>query len=764
MKTFFRSFAGGEITPEMFGRIDLPKFQTGLRGSLNFETLPHGPAARRPGYQFVAETRDSSKVSRLIPFVYNAEQAMMLEFGDFTVRFHNADGTLLETAKTVDDVTNANPGVFTVTGHGWSDGDWVFLTTMTDMETLSNRFFIVDNVTTNTFTLTDLFGVVIDTSALDVYPGGGFAARVYTVTSPYAADQLAALDFAQNSDVLTLTHSLLATRELRRLGATNWQFSTVSFVPTLAVPTGVTCVAFHPTPTNMTAQHYVVTAVAADLVTESLQSADATDTNNLSIAGNFNTISWSASVGAARYYVYKLRGGIYGFIGQTTTTSLIDDNIEPDTTTPPPESNITLNTGAGDFPAAVTYYERRRWFAAPANKLQSIFATRNATESNLTSSIPSRADDALEFRIAAQQQNAIRYLVPLTDIVALTVGGEFRIFADGGPSIALDTLSIKPQGFSGAAAVRPVLTDRSALYVQALGSRVREIAYDPTGLGAFRTTDVSLLATHLFDGYTLRELAYARAPEALAWATRSDGALLGLSHVPDQNVYGWHRHTTQGTFESVAVIPENGEDVLYAIVRRNIGSTGLSKRYIERRTPRRFGAIENAFFVDAGLTYNGPATTTVTGLHHLKTALVHAVADGAAVVGLQVGLDGTLELPYAAEKITVGLGYTSDLTTLPLVLEQANALGQGANKNVSEVYLRVSQSSVVKAGPNFADLTEYPAREVSDPYDAPPSLKTGEIALVISPDWNADGTVCVRQDLPLPLTVVAMALEVAEGG
>lgn len=762
MKTFYRSFAGGEITPEMFGRIDLPKFQTGLQKALNFETLPHGPAARRPGYQFVCEVKDSTKTARLIPFVYNAEQAMMLEFGENTVRFHNADGTLLETSKFIANATNANPGVFEVVGHGWSNGDWVFLTTLVGMEELNSRFFIVNNVTTDTFTLTDLFGVVLDTSALDVYTGGGFAARVYTIASPYTAAQLAALDYAQNSDVLTLTHRDVATRELRRLGATNWQFSTVSFVPTLAVPTGVTCVAMHPTPTNLTPQHYVVTAVAADLVTESLQSADATDNNNLAIAGNFNTIAWSASVGAARYYVYKLRGGIYGFIGQTTTTTLVDDNIEPDTTTPPPESNITLNTGAGDYPGTVTYYERRRWFAAPSNKLQSVFATRNATESNLTSSIPSRADDALEFRIAAQQQNAIRYLVPLTDILALTVGGEFRIFADGGPAIALDTLSIKPQGFSGAAAVRPVLTDRSALYVQAQGSRVREIAYDPTGLGAFRTTDVSLLATHLFDGYSIRELAYARAPEALAWAVRDDGTLLGLSHVPDQNVYGWHQHTSQGTFESVAVIPENNEDVLYVVVRRTVGS--LQKRYIERRTPRKFGAIENAFFVDSGLTYDGTATTTVRGLHHLKLAQVQALADGAVVADLHVGLDGSVELPYAAEKITVGLGYTSDLTTLPLVLETANALGQGANKNVSEVYLRVSQSAVVKAGPNFTDLTEYPAREVSDPYDSPPALKTGELALVISPDWNADGTVCVRQDLPLPLTVVAMALEVAEGG
>ena len=30
-KTLFQSFAGGEITPEMYGRLDLVKFQTGYR-------------------------------------------------------------------------------------------------------------------------------------------------------------------------------------------------------------------------------------------------------------------------------------------------------------------------------------------------------------------------------------------------------------------------------------------------------------------------------------------------------------------------------------------------------------------------------------------------------------------------------------------------------------------------------------------------------------------------------------------------------------
>jgi len=80
------------------------------------------------------------------------------------------------------------------------------------------------------------------------------------------------------------------------------------------------------------------------------------------------------------------------------------------------------------------------------------------------------------------------------------------------------------------------------------------------------------------------------------------------------------------------------------------------------------------------------------------------------------------------------------------------------------VAMRVTQSSLVKAGPAFDDLTEYPAREVTDPYDSPPALRTGELRFDIAPDWNSDGSVCIRQDEPLPLTVLSIALDVAPGG
>ena len=819
MKTLLRSFAGGEITPELYGRIDLTKYQTGLAKCLNATVLPHGPAARRPGFKYRVEARDSTKRVRLIPFAYSATQTVVLEFGHLTMRFLVNGQAVLESAKTISTIVGST---VQLTGfHFYSTGDDVFI---------GNRFHRITVVDSLSFTTADRWGNA-------TIPVGTDVARVYTIATPYSDTELFDLHYAQDSDVLTLTHPSHAARELKRLGATNWTLTSVSFAPTLTPPLGLAVTATIGTAGNENPQSYVVTAVDADGITESLASAAANTQNNLTVSGNFNTIRWNPRAGDYRYRVYKQRGGSFGYIGQvplitgetissitnvgttatlttaadhglatgdritvsgatpsayngsftvTVTTStaftytmlstpggsasvvgsyvaaeaVVDDNVLADTSITPPEDIYTLNTATGQYPSAVTHYEQRRWFAGTTNLPQTVWATRNGTLSNLTSSVPAQDDDGLQFRIAAQQQNAIRHLLPLADLIALTAGGEFRIFADSAPAITPTSLSIKPQGYSGAANVQPALTSGSLLYVQAQGSKIRELAYNWEA-SAYSSIDVSIMAPHLFAGLTIVDLAYTRSPVPTLWGVRSDGALLGLTHVPEQQVYGWHQHTTAGSFESICVVAEALEDVLYAVVKRTID--GRDVRYIERLQSRLFVDQEDAFFVDCGLTYDGAPVSSLTGLWHLEGQVVQILADG-AVHPVRTVTNGAITLDDSYSVVHVGLAYNTDLQSLPLAFEGAPAAGQMTQKNVNAVALRVTQSSAVKAGPTFTRLTEFPIRDHTDPYNSPPALRTGELRFAIGPSWNSDGAVCVRQDQPLPLTVLGIALDVATGG
>ena len=146
-RTIARSFAGGEISSELFGRMDLDKYQTGLAKCENFIVLPHGPAQNRPGFAFVNQVKDSARRVRLVEFSFSAAETMVLELGHLYIRFHTNGGTVLETAKAIGSIAGTTVNLAT---HGYTAGNWVFI---------GGRFFIVATVPdVNSFTVTDLFG------------------------------------------------------------------------------------------------------------------------------------------------------------------------------------------------------------------------------------------------------------------------------------------------------------------------------------------------------------------------------------------------------------------------------------------------------------------------------------------------------------------------------------------------------------------------------------------------------------------------------
>src|SRR5581483_10258065 len=146
MKTLTRSYAGGEIAPELFGRLDQVKYQTGLAQALNFEILPHGPARNRAGFGFVNEVKFSAKRTRVIPFNFgsgssSSTQTYILELGDQYIRIHTQGATLLSgTSKNITGITQANPGVVTSAAHGYSNGQWLYLQSIGGMTQLNGRW------------------------------------------------------------------------------------------------------------------------------------------------------------------------------------------------------------------------------------------------------------------------------------------------------------------------------------------------------------------------------------------------------------------------------------------------------------------------------------------------------------------------------------------------------------------------------------------------------------------------------------------------
>jgi len=811
-KLFTRSFAGGIITPEMLGRIDDVKHATGLEACRNFIVLPQGPVANRPGTQFVREVKDSAKSTRLLPFRFSSTQTSVIEVGDAYFRFHTFGGTLLTptTGLSAWDSATAYVEGDLVT-KGGSTWYCVAPSTNNDPETLANQYGQAPVITatwvetvpaqstppagyTNvgtvlptsatigqqvyilvtTYDWTTIYQpgwyegigeVLIEPTETTVYIGytgvantspSGFWYEMpveYQIPSPYAEQDIFDLHYVQSGDVLTIVHPNYAPRELRRLGATKWVLAPITFGSTLAAPTISSVTATTATsPSDTQTYSYVATNVSDDQIDESVASAAVTATNQIFDTGARNTINFAAT---GRRNVYRESGGLYGFIGQTTTTTLVDDNIAPDVSRTPP---LNQNPFLTDFPASVCYYEQRRVFAGTPNFPQTFWMSKVGAESNFDYSIPVRDDDGISIKIAAREANSIRHSVVVGDLLLLTESAEWRI-SSAGDLLTPTSITARPQAYIGASNVQPVTVNTSAIYAASRGGHVRALGYD-FDVQSYVSVDLSLRAAHLFDYKLIRDLQYSKGPVPIVWAVSSDGRLLGMTYVPEQQIFAWHTHDTDGLVEAVAVVGEGNDDILYMIVKREVD--GNSVRYVERMASRYFADLKDAFFVDCGLTYTGAATTTITGLDHLEGKDVVALADGAVVRGLVVA-SGQVTLPKAASLVHVGLAIVSDMQTLPLAVEGIEGYAQGRTKNVNQVYLRVYRSSGIFVGPDVSHLTEAKIR-TSEPYGLPPTLQTDEIEVMITPTWVRGGQIVVRQIDPVPLTIVSATIELQFGG
>lgn len=759
-----QSFNGGEVTPEFFGRMDDVKRQNGVATMRNFIALPQGPAVQRPGTKFIRAAKYTNTKFRLIPFVYSVTQSFALEFGNGYIRFHTDGGTLLLEATAYDGATTYYPGDM-VTSAGvtyvciaqsigntpasspsyWRAAAWSNATAYAVGDLVTYGGVTYYCYVANTNNQPDVSG-----SKWLAQPTG----KEYEIFAPYLEEDLFSLRFIQSHDVLTIVHPDYIPRELRRYGPTLWKLEPISFVSTLAAPTGVTATAT--VGTGTTTYNYVVTSVAGDGKEESLASSEDDVTNDLLTTGNKNTVTWTGASGAARYNVYREDNGLFGYIGQTTDVSFVDENIAPDLSKTPPISYSPLS-GAGDWPRAVTYWEQRRVFAGTDNSPQNVWMTRTGTESNLSYSIPSRDDDGISFRIASRENNSIQHVVPLGDLVIMTNSAEWRCATDG--AVTPTSISVRPQSYNGCSDVTPLVVNNVMVYVEGRGGHVRELAYNWNSQG-YVSGDLSIRSPHLFDNKQIVDAAYARAPFPVCWFTNDDGALLGLTYIPEQQVSAWHQHDTAlGEFESVCAVPEGNEDAVYVAVKRTID--GGTVRYVERLQSRFFEAIEDAFFVDCGATYDGAATDTVTGLDHLEGCTVSVLADG-SVQPQQEVVGGSITIPVEASLIHVGLQVTADLKTLPPAINM-EAYGQGRYKNVNKVWLRVYRSSGIFVGPTENRLTEVKQRTDEAP-GSPPELVSEEVSLPIAPSWGANGQVVIRHTDPLPLTVVSLVMEISLGG
>lgn len=599
-----------------------------------------------------------------------------------------------------------------------------------------------------------------------------------------------------------------------------------------------------------TSQDYQVTAVDED-GRESAPSTTASSTLNvLSVRGAFNTISWSAVATAVRYKVYKKASGLFGYIGETEDLTFDDKNIAPDLGRTPPISDGTI---VGQYPGAIGGYEQRLFLAATQARPQTIWASKAGSELDFSYTLPVQADNRIKLQLDSSQAQTVKHMIALRDLIVLTQSGEWRLRASDDGALTPASVFARQEGFVGASDVQPVALNDAVVYVAHRGGHVRKTFFDSRRAG-FAGQDASLRAAHFFDELTVTSLSAAKAPFPLVWATSSDGSLLGLTFIPEEQVEGWHKHTLEGaSFLCAASVPEFDSDVLYAAVKRldqngNVVYTiermqetdvtdvaeaacldghastyqaTLSHPYSARlrilqqtslsagqtveiqgrnssdtdfevvfdssdvgdeveftlnevRYRARITVYNSASSVNAKLLSAVPSSGTLsfaeTQWKFLRKRVycapywagqqVTVVSDGQVTkltASASPQIDSAfVDLTEAASNVHVGASYVCDLQTLPVAV-QIEGVGAGREKNVDRAWLRVYETSGLYVGPDDASLVPVTNLQTGA------TLQNGEKRTLISPSWNEDGQILVRQTQPYPASVLSISAQITFG-
>ena len=267
-----------------------------------------------------------------------------------------------------------------------------------------------------------------------------------------------------------------------------------------------------------------------------------------------------------------------------------------------------LGAWAGDqgYPATVTYHQGRRVYGNTPTQPHTQWLSRTDAYTDFNPSSPLQDDDPVTNTLVSGQLNEVKAMLSVDKLLVLTAGAEWVIGSGQSDVLTYANFAPRVQGYRGASSLQPLGVADVALYVQDKGQVVRDIGFN-LAEDRYTGADLTVFANHLVENRTITGWTYQQHPFGIVWMVRDDGVLLGLTYMRDQQVIGWHRHDTDGFYESVVCISEDTEDAVYVVVRRVVN--GATTRYIERFATRLLADLPAGVFLDASVQFDNRNTS-----------------------------------------------------------------------------------------------------------------------------------------------------------
>ncbi len=432
------------------------------------------------------------------------------------------------------------------------------------------------------------------------------------------------------------------------------------------------------------------------------------------------------------------------------------------------------------YPAAVTTFQQRIIYGGSAYEPQRIWGSVTNDLENFSRGDSSLATDSFAFDLAAIGRGPIQWLRAQTDLFVGFSSAEWVVNSGSSGQAAITTTAVnavEQSTWGSATGVQPEIVGNALLYTQRAQRTMQQMLFS-IYTTRYMSADITSLSEHLF-GAGIAQIAYQPQfrNQGIVWVVTKSNALAAMTYQLDQEIFAWHRHTTgsgiDAGFESVAVIQgsSQNDDEVWVVTKRTVNS--VVYRYIELLDPTVWevqGApidgvptpdIAQAFYVDAGITVNAPATAVISGLSHLIGRSVVGLLNGNITFGpLVVSNAGTITIPNYAPAVSntdvlnIGLPINYAAQAMRLDLSSKGVL-QGLTKAVSKAFVRLVNSlgGKISDGSQSAPITY---RTTLTPLGQGPAIFTGEKDVTTFTNVNStDPLFIVQGNDALPLTLLA---------
>jgi len=764
------AFNAGEWSPFLDARVDSAKYDSACREITNCTILPYGGLERRGGMKYIANTKANAK-SRLIGYDFSTTTSYVIEIGEGYMRFFSNGAPVINT--TVDDVlTSGTPP--------WLEADLfeVQFVQVNDIMYMTHPNHPVQKLSrtgANTFTIEEVVFdkppfLDVNITSTTITPSVTTGSGTLTASSGiFTADHVGSYwQISQPREAVEESIGLTSTGTSADLTVVDtWNFRTTGRwsgnvkVQELNTSTGL----FEDVRSFSSNDGDRNVDVEDDQPTESTFRID------------FVAVGLPpASVTAPQAYLEVLntsRSGVVQITGFNSATSVNMTVIESLEST---DATDNWNEGAWSaeqgYPRAVAIFEQRIVYGGTNKRPQTVWGSQIDDFENFTTGTDD--DDSFSYTLAASEQNSIQWMSGQTKLLIGTIGAEWTMGGDAEKALTPSNVAVFRQSANGSEFIQGFMVSDTVLYVQRNGRKVRELVESETSVTAkYVSPDMTLFAEHVTDGGII-QADFTQQPNSIFWAVTGEGKLVGMTYERDQDVIGWFKHETDGIIESVATIYGGLNDQIWVTVKRTID--GNTVRFVEQfNTSVVYGfstasAVnsqlsdkEESFYVDAGITYDGVATATVTAAH-LPNTTVQILADGDYLGDVTTDASGIATLPdsLTGEKIHLGLGYNSVIT--PMKLEADARIGSSIDttKKLREIVVSFHNSLGIEWATNYEGNTDsveffkFPFRDTGDAMDSSPPLFTGTKDIPVLSRHAREGDITIRQTQPLPMTILRL--------